>query len=93
MVPLIRVFPIPGARFASAKEDEIDEEEVVDIENDEVLQEAATGTEETESPDVKDTGSVNADIYLLFTKPTFASLSNIGKYRINARSHSLNLCT
>lgn len=64
-------------RFTHAKEDELEDEAEVD--SDEPAQETVvTGAEETETPETKDTGSVNADIYLLFTKPTFPSTSNIG---------------
>lgn len=63
-------------RFTHAKEDELEDEAEVD--SDEPAQETVvTGAEETETPETKDTGSVNADIYLLFTKPTFPSTSNI----------------
>ncbi|XP_065222488.1 translocon-associated protein subunit alpha [Planococcus citri] len=65
-----------GLRYTLAKEDEI-EDEVVDVENEEVSPEVAQGAEEPENVDVKDTGSVNANLFLLFTKPTFPSLSNI----------------
>lgn len=70
---------IAGLRLALAKEDEL-EEESVDVDNEGVAPEVVSGTEDTESPDVKDTGSVNADLFLLFTKPTFPSLSNIGVF-------------
>lgn len=68
--------------FTLAIEDELvdGEDESVDIDNEEVPQEAVLGTEESETADVKDTGSVNADIFLLFTKPTFPSTTNIGSY-------------
>lgn len=42
------------------------------------VQEAVLGTEDTENIELKDTGSVHANLYLLFTKPTFPSISNIG---------------
>lgn len=71
------MFSFIDLRFTHAKEDELEDEAEVD--SDEPAQETVvTDTEETVTPEVKDTGSVNADIYLLFTKPTFPSTSNIG---------------